>query len=340
MHRILITCFGNQAARAFACDFARRGDIECFGVDVHPEVRLALTTDRCAAVPPGSDPAFADRILAIARAERIAMVIPGGDEDAYALMRNRDRFREAGVTIAVQDDALLPVLQSKSACYAALAARGFPVPPHRVVRTPAEFDAALAEFGAPRRPMLMKPDVARGGRGVCVVADSPAACAEPIAVYDIPFASTLLDGTTAWLCMPYYVGPIHDVDVLTYANGDRFIGARRRFTNVTKLFSGNVFSSDPTLLAFARRCIDALPTRYLIDLDILVLPSGEPILLEVNPRPSGSTVSYLPFGVNLYYVLAKSYLDGVHLPVVCPPHGAEAMVFYDMVERIPTRVAV
>ena len=319
----------------FVRDFAARSDVAAFFADANPSTRLALATDAFAQVPPGSDPRFVDRLLAIATAEHIDMIIPGGDEDAFALMRARDRFRDAGIIVAVQDDAFLPILQSKSACYAALAARGFPVPSHRVVRTMADLDAALGEFGYPDRPMLMKPDAARGGYGVCVVAGSPRACAEAMPVYNRELAVQLLDGTTPYLCMPYYVGVIHDVDVLTYTNGDRFFGARRRFTNVTKLFSGNAFSSDPAILAFARQCIAALPTRYLLDLDILVTEAGETILLEVNPRPSGSTVSYLPYGVNLYHVLAKSYLDGVHLPVTAPPDGAEAVVFYDMVTRTP-----
>lgn len=339
MHRILLTCFGNAAARVFARDFIARGDIEPFFVDANPSARLALATDAFAQVPSGSDPRFVDRLLEIATTEHAEMIIPGGDEDAFALMRARDRFRDAGVTIAVQDDTFLAILASKSACYAALAERGFPVPSHRCVRTLAEFQSALDAFGAPARPMLMKPDAARGGRGVCVVAGSPRACTEAIPVYDRAFAAQLLDGTTAYLCMPYYVGVIHDVDVLTYANGTRFFGARRRFTNVTKLFSGNSFSSDPALLAFARRCIAALPTQYLLDLDILVTATGECILLEVNPRPSGSTVSYLPFGINLYYTLAKSYLDDAHFSIPYPPHGAESVVFYDMVARTHERVA-
>ena len=75
--------------------------------------------------------------------------------------------------------------------------------------------------------------------------------------------------------------------------------------------------------------------RFLIDYDILVTDEGECILLEVNPRPSGSTVSYLPFGINLFYILAKSSLQGIHLPVPSIRHGARAVVCYDMVRSDP-----
>lgn len=333
MHRILLNCAGSADFVPIIRDFARRSDIELVPADAHPELRLAAVTDRYATLPSGSDARFVDAVLALARQERITMVIPKADEEVFALMRARAQFEAAGIILAIPDDALLPVLPSKSACYAHLARRGFPVPEHRVARTEAEFDVALAAFGYPHRPMLMKPDTARGGRGVCVVADSPDACHEMIPIHDRALAVQLLDGHTPYLCMAYRTGVIYDIDVLRYANGDTFFGARRRFTNVTKFFSGNEFSADPALLAFARRVYEALPSQYLIDYDILVTDDGELVLLEVNPRPSGSTVSYIPFGTNLFYTLAKSYLDDVHLPIAMPPHGATAVVCFDMIAR-------
>ena len=235
----------------------------------------------------------------------------------------------------MQEDALLPILHSKSSCYAHLAARGFPVPAHRVVQNATELSMALAALGYPERPLLMKPNTMRGGRGVCVIATSPDACSEAVQVSDATFAAKLLDGVTSYIVMPYYRGTIYDIDVLTYANGNTWFGARGRFTNVTKHFSGNVFSHDTALLDFARRCYAALPTRYLVDYDILVTEDRELVLLEVNARPSGSTVSYLPFGTNLFAVLAASYLEGRHERVVAPPDGARAVACFDMVARAP-----
>ncbi|MBI4449779.1 hypothetical protein HY634_01860, partial [Candidatus Uhrbacteria bacterium] len=68
MHRILLTCFGSAAARMFARDFAARSDVAAFFVDANPSTRLTLATDAFAQVPPGSDPRFVDRLLAIATA--------------------------------------------------------------------------------------------------------------------------------------------------------------------------------------------------------------------------------------------------------------------------------
>lgn len=53
-----------------------------------------------------------------------------------------------------------------------------------------------------------------------------------------------------------------------------------------------------------------IPTNYLIDYDIIEDQKGNFTLLEINPRPSGSLISYLPFNINLYVHLVDSYLKG------------------------------
>ncbi len=333
MKRILLTCAGTADLTAVIRDFAQRRDIELFTADASPEGRLSSVTDRWASLPPGDAPTFVDELFALAVRQRIEFIIPKSDEEVFALMNARERFEQAGIQLAIQDNALLPILQSKSACYEHLASKGFPVPPHRVVRTTAELDLALQDLDYPSQPVLMKPDSARGGRGVCVIATSPSASDEAINVFPPSFAAQLLDGTTPYILMKYERGIIYDIDILKYANGDVFFGARGRFSNVTKNFSGNFFTTDEKLLDFSRRCYEALPTSYLIDYDIFVTESGEIILLEVNPRPSGSTVSYLPFGTNLFYTLAKSHLDGEHLPIIHPPHQSTAIVCFDLKER-------
>ena len=71
---------------------------------------------------------------------------------------------------------------------------------------------------------------------------------------------------------------------------------------------------------------------YMSELDVQETADGEIILLEVNPRPSGSTISYLPFGINLYYILAKSYLSGQHINIDQSFYGKSSFMHYRMVK--------
>ena len=126
---------------------------------------------------------------------------------------------------------------------------------------------------------------------------------------------------------------MYDIDVLRYRDGKVYFGQRKRLgTNVTKLFSGNKFTHDAAIEVLCKKIYAAFPTTYLVDYDILVTENGSMYLLEINPRPSGSTISYIPFGVNLYHILAKSYLDNVHIPVNPSLTGHSASVFYSLVK--------
>jgi len=65
----------------------------------------------------------------------------------------------------------------------------------------------------------------------------------------------------------------------------------------------------------------------------MIKKDGSIELLEINPRPSGSTASYLPFGINLYYCLIQEYLmkEKTNIPRLFS--GRKSLVFNKMVSR-------
>ena len=241
-------------------------------------------------------------------------------------------FEREGIEVAVQDPSLLPLFQSKAGMYDYLSQKGFAVPRYARFRTKEEFLSALERFGYPLSPLLVKPDVARGGRGVTLLNETFFPNPDGLPLLDKRLFLGCVDGTTGFLLMDYLEGSVYDVDILCRADGNPFFGIRKRFNNATKQFDGNLFEKNGAILDFAKKLFAVFPTRYLLDYDILLDKKGQPHLLEINPRPSGSTISYLPFGINLYYILAKSYLDGVHLDI---PHeelaGRSAFVFHKMI---------
>ncbi|KKU11473.1 MAG: hypothetical protein UX17_C0077G0008 [Parcubacteria group bacterium GW2011_GWC2_45_7] len=278
-------------------------------------------------------PAFCDELLTYARTHKIEMIIPGGDEDALALMATRERFEQEGILVAVQGKEFIPVFQSKTAQYEYLRGKGFSVPVHERVRTEEELVEALTRLGYPEYPIIMKPNFGRGGRGITLISEKIVRNEDNLPLKNQQSAKKSIDGKTEYILMRYMEGIVYDVDALRYKDGNVFLGVRKRLcTNVTKLFSGNMFDPDEAIGAFARKIYDAMPTEYLVDYDVMVDKKGSMELLEVNPRPSGSTISYLPFGINLYYVLAKSFLDNEHIQIEKNDFiGHSAHAFYTMI---------
>ena len=329
---VLLTCFGGNVFYEFFMDFQTRLDIEMFVADRNPRSKARLLTKNFILVLPVENPDFSSDLLRQAKAHDIAMIIPGADEEALALMKTRKEFEAAGIMVAVQDMDLYSLFQSKTSLYDYLKKKDFPVPVYKKFRTPEEFKNVLDEWGYPGKPLLIKPNSARGGRGITILSERLISNKDNLAFFNKQLFMGLLDEKTEFLAMEYLDGTVYDIDVLKYKDGGEYFGIRRRFNNVTKLFSGNIFEKNMDVLNFAKKLYAAVPKKYILDYDFMVEPDGKINLLEINPRPSGSTISFLPFGINLYYVLAKSYLDDEHIPMDDSLDGEQAVTFYKMMK--------
>lgn len=329
---VLLTCFGGNVLYEIYNDFRQRSDMELYVADMNSRSKARLLVDNFIQLLPANDPQYLDDLMIKAKEFDIKMIIPGGDEEALRLMPVKYKFEAQGIQVAVQDLAMLPLFASKSAMYDHLKSKGFKVPFYRTFKTLAEFEEVLKEVNYPREPYLVKPNSARGGRGITILSERICSNPDHLALYNRELFVDLIDDKEEFILMEYIEGIVYDIDVLTYASGDVYLGPRKRFTNVTKNFSGNIFDHDPAVIEYSKKLFDILPTQYLLDYDLMVAPDGRIELLEINPRPSGSTVSYIPFGVNLYYILAQSYLNDQHIPVSTSINGQQAVTFHKMVK--------
>lgn len=329
---VLLTCFGGSLFYEFFKDFQQKEDIELYIADMNPKSKARFLTKKFIDVLPADDSHFCEQLLKQAKKHDIQMIIPGSDKEVSALMKHKNGFADEGILVAVQDERLLSVFQSKTAMYDYLKSKGFPVPVYYRIRTRQELDKALKEFKYPKKPVLIKPNSSRGGRDIVILSEQPIPNKDNLTVINKSLFYIKLDGQIEFLLMPYIDGSIYDIDVLKYKNGDKFFGIRKRLNNVTKLFSGNIFEYNEKILTFSKKLYDYLPTDYLVDYDLIVTSDNDISLLEINPRPSGSTISYLPFGYNLYYILAKSYLDDEHIRLDDSFYGHQSVTFYKMVK--------
>ncbi|MDO8662366.1 MAG: ATP-grasp domain-containing protein [Candidatus Omnitrophota bacterium] len=307
--KVLLTSFGGVWSLAFYEDFLKRGDYRVFFADVDSRARArCFVKDFLTLLSPG-DPHYVDDLFAICRRNDIRFVIPGADEEALRLMPERARFERAGILLAVQDMETALCFSSKSRMYDFLRKKGFPVPFYKRFKTKQGFEDALLSAEYPARPLLIKPDNGRGGRGVILLSQRAFPNKDQLQIMDSAAFRQMIDDEQEYILMDYFEADTYDMDVLTYEDGSVFFGLRKRFANVSKVFMGNIFERHERIEELCRKLYNVLPTRYLIDYDIIVPEGREPFLMEVNPRPSGSTISYLPFGYNLYHILMQTYLD-------------------------------
>lgn len=321
---VLLTCASSPMAveAIVALQASRSLRVRVVGVDMTPGGAGRSFVSAFYKVPPGNDPAYVDRLLAICRREKVRVVIPTSDEEALTLARTAGRFRARGVTCTVPREELVEVLGDKGRMYDYLAQRGVAVPRHVRATTPAELKAAAAALGYPARPFVVKPASARGGRGVWVIREHGASLQE--LTQGVALDAVTLDGYVraiedagtmpALLAMEFLAGDVFDVDILGAGGRLKQAVARRRFHPRTTPFRGCVLERNAEVLALTRSVHQALALDYLQDIDIIAADDGRVHLLEVNPRQSASVIATVAAGRNLLEDLVRVALGLVVKP--------------------------
>lgn len=328
--RVLLTSAGGglapQAIR-YLRHQSRHGAVYVVAVDSTATAVGRYFADTFEQVPHGNDSDYAQRLAEIAERYTVDLVVPCSDEEALAAARHRELIERNGRKLACADISILETLADKTATYAMIERAGLPVPHWRRAETMTELETAVDQLLALGLDIAVKPAMSRGGRDVSVIRS------------DIRGAShhgggreTHMDADTfRSTYLPHYADhmpviamerlyePVFDLDMLT--RGGRLLRtvARRRI-NPAVPNDGHIIEQRADLYDLAPRIASVFDLTWLYDCDIMLDREGRPRILEVNPRPSGSTAVAVAAGVPLLDDLISLAL-GEPLPNVEIPYG-------------------
>lgn len=328
--RILLTCAGGglvPQAIHYLREHSRHGQVHVVAVDNDPHATGRHFADTFETVPCGVDPDYARRLAEIAARHSVHLVVPWSDEEAIAAARNRALFDQVGCTLACAEIATLEILADKAATYTALEAAGLPVPEWRRAASVAELSAAVEELLAAGLEVAIKPVASRGGRDVSIIrtdvrgAQSHGVGREMHMDPDT-FRSDYLHRYAEHV--PVIVSerlhePTFDLDMLA-SNGRLLRSLARRRLNPAAPNDGHIVEGRADLYDLAPRIVAAFKLSWLYDCDLMLDRQGSPRILEINPRPSGSTAVAVAAGVPLLDDLISLAL-GESLPDVTVPVG-------------------
>jgi carbamoyl-phosphate synthase large subunit len=316
---VLLTCAASPMSveSIIALQESRTVKARVVGVDMDAQAVGRAFASAFYAVPAGADPGYSEQLMAICRKEGVQVVIPTSDEEALALARHAEDFKARGIVCTVPPMEHLERFADKAKMYAYLAQQGLPVPPHRCVSTLQDLRQAAAELGYPQTPVVIKPVSARGGRGVWLLRPQGSSLQdltggmslEAITLETFTESAERAGSMPAMLVMQALAGDVFDVDLLGCDGRLLASVARRRFHPRTTPFRGCVLEQHEGVLDLARRAHAALGLSYLQDVDVMLDGRGQPHLLEVNPRQSGSVITTVAAGLNLLELLVRVALS-------------------------------
>jgi carbamoylphosphate synthase large subunit len=268
---VLVTSVGGPTGRAVASWLSWR-ELRVIGTDV----RLVHSSSwEARRVPPVGDPSYLDALLTLVHGEGPALLVPTASEELPVVARLRDALHALRCALVMGEPAGVDVAADKHLTAEALAWAGVPVP--RSLAGPATAAELVAVLGL---PLLAKPRIGRGGRGVVVFHDE--AQLESSAPADV-----------VW--QEFIPGEEYDVNLFVGAGGEITASVVLRKVGLRDGATGNALGVErverPALLEVAVRAARALGLEGPVDVDVRLRRDGTPAVLEINARFGANCLS-------------------------------------------------
>jgi len=301
----------------------RRHPVWIAACDLNPEAVGRWLADDFFTVPAPEDAAYLERLIAACRARDIALIVPQTTREIAVLSQHEAELADAGIRVMVSSANAIATANDKGLLLAEFDRLGLPTPVWHRTADEAELVAAARELGYPDRPVVVKPPVSNGLRGLRILreaawdqrrffADKPsgmeASLAELLAILRRG------EGWSELLVTEYLPGDEYTVDCFRGESLAVVVPRRRDVVRSGISFVTTVEPRDD-LVDISRRAAAALDLRYAFGFQYKLDADGVPKLLESNPRIQGTMVASCMAGANVIW-LAVEELCGL------PPSAA------------------
>jgi carbamoyl-phosphate synthase large subunit len=289
---VVVTAAGAPGTAALLRALRANGerDLRLVGTDMSEQAVGRHLCDAFHVVPRGSDPAFADTVLDVARREGAGAVLPQSSFDLPGLAAARERFAAEGVAVLVASPEAVRRANDKAESYAMLDAIGVRGPAWRRVRGVEAVAAAASELGYPDDELALKPVFSSGSRGFRILSASAdrreqlltnrPGVAEAMRLEDL-LDVLGPDDETDLLVMELATGKERTIDGI--ASGGRVLLGHPKTRESMRAGLAMYFETldDAALLDVAAKIVAELDLDHFFNIQLV----GEHVI-EINPRIS------------------------------------------------------
>ncbi|MBV8828424.1 MAG: ATP-grasp domain-containing protein, partial [Acidobacteriaceae bacterium] len=238
------------------------------GLDASADARSNVLIDSFVQLPPVSDAHYVDALAGTLRINKIDILLPGVDTEIWVLSHARQRLAATGSKVVLAPPELVEAARDKLLTARYLESVGIQVPP--------TYEAETAEMEDLKYPMIAKPRVGHGSRGIEFLADREAMqrflCRQP-----------------PQYCVQRYIGgPEITVGFLYDSQGVmRDAIAMERFLEGGRTTRARTIEP-PVILQFIENFGAKVRGSGAVNAQLRIDPREGPLVFEINARLSGS----------------------------------------------------
>lgn len=266
-------------------------NLKIYGVDKR-KVRKNKDIEKIYKISSANQKIFIKKILNITNENKISLVIPFSDEEARIFSKFKGDFKKKKIKIMVNDYKTINLISNKFKTYQILKKNNITMPLFFLSKNLKNLEKHIKNFIQRKKEFVIKPLNSRGGRGIiiCSKYDDKRVRKNAKRIKFFDFSNFKLNRTIfkfgPVIIMEKLYPPAYDVDCLVVKKkiynvfrervnqyGIPYLG--NKIVNVKKNFN-------------IKKIVKILNLNHLSDLDFFSNKAGKPVLIEVNPRPSGS----------------------------------------------------
>jgi len=169
---VLVTATGGPAGLNTVRSLQETGVFKIVSVDADPLASgLYLEGVQPYVVPLAKERHYVAILLKICKKEKVNVVLPCSDEEILALARDKELFNRKGIELPISDHGLILRASDKWKMLRAISKFGVRIPKTFSPSAPSEFEDAIKQIDF---PLVVRPRISRGGRGVTYCKDRQA----------------------------------------------------------------------------------------------------------------------------------------------------------------------
>jgi carbamoyl-phosphate synthase large subunit len=284
---VLITGMSGSAAFELITALQRTGEYRVIAVDAAEHAVGYAIADAHYIVPFAVDPAFEGALRRILDHERPEFIVPLVDEEILQVHAIIDQHYAGRVNVVGPTAQFSETVLDKWVANHALEEAGVPVPATWLA----------SDAGGCSYPAIIKPRVGRGSRGLAYL-DGPDSLADYLQAASQP--------ADRYVVQEQVRGTEYTVSVVVSPDGHVHAVVPKEVVSKKGITQVGVTRSVPSIEALGRLIQQRLAANGPFNVQLMLTDDGRPIVFEVNPRLSTTTVLTMAAGVDELAIVLRA----------------------------------
>lgn len=305
---ILVTGAGAPGGPGILKAIKTDNRVRLYTADANPQASGRFFADGFEQIPRAEEIEFIPNLIEICSRLKINVLFPLVTKELLKLSQNKGKFKNIGTEVLVSNFESLSITNNKCRLYSHLRKNNISVPKFKMSQSFEDFNQAVSSLGYPEFPVVMKPCVGNGSRGIRIM-DTKHDRFDMLFKHKPDSLFTTLEEVNkiifqrqmpCVLLSEYLPGDEVTIDTIIGNGTVQDLLIRTRETTNNGISTSGRFIESKEISNYVNTIVNSLPGLFgPVGFQLRKNIDGDYRILESNPRIQGTSIAAMGLGVNL-----------------------------------------